>query len=62
MAGQIEVDTSVCMGSGMCEFLAPEHFRLTEAGVAEVIATEAISEETAARVISQCPTGAITRN
>lgn len=26
---QVEVDRSVCIGSGMCAGIAPEHFRLT---------------------------------
>jgi ferredoxin len=59
---QIEIDTSVCQGHGQCAHLVPEVFRMTAAGVSEVI-PGSVQESLFARIdeaVRSCPVGAIT--
>jgi ferredoxin len=58
--GRIAADQSVCMGSGLCAHIAPDHFEV-EDGTVRVLDPE-VSERTAAAVdeaVECCPTQAL---
>ncbi|MFF8956217.1 ferredoxin [Streptomyces sp. NPDC014894] len=57
---RIEVDRSVCIGSGMCVGTAPDGFRLDEARQAHPTAAESEASETALEAAESCPVEAIT--
>jgi ferredoxin len=56
---RVEIDTNVCVGSGMCEAIAPSAFRV-EDGIAVLIATDGSDPELLREAEDNCPTGAIT--
>ena len=54
---RVQVDRDRCVGSGVCESLAPEVFELDDDGVLQVHElTDLAAVETAVRA---CPTGAL---
>ncbi len=59
MTWHLNVDKTVCIGSGMCAALAPELFRLDD-DYAEPVAGEIEPAELALDAADQCPTLAIT--
>ncbi len=57
----ITVDPEVCMGSGNCQFWAPNVFDLDdETGIAVVIDPEGDPEDKVVLAARGCPTSAIT--
>lgn len=59
MTWKLDVDQTVCIGSGMCAALAPELFRLDDPYALPVNA-EVEPTELALDAADQCPTLAIT--
>jgi ferredoxin len=58
---RIEVDQDSCIGSGICESIAEDVFRVGDDGVMTLV-TEAVSDDRADAVrqaVARCPTGAI---
>jgi ferredoxin len=55
---RVEIDTNICVGSGMCEAIAPAAFRV-EDGIAVLISTDGTDLETLREAEDNCPTGAI---
>ena len=55
------IDRDGCIGCGLCEQTAPEVFRMSEDGLADVIGDEvpAGSEEGAVEAAENCPVGVI---
>lgn len=59
---KIIVDTNLCESNGVCEGLAPELFRLDDAGRLDVQAAGDLTSEQcerAARAVQYCPKGAL---
>ncbi|MGG7574028.1 ferredoxin [Streptomyces sp. BP-8] len=56
---QVEVDRSVCIGSGMCVGAAPDGFRLDTARQAHPVAPEAEAAESVLAAAEGCPVEAI---
>jgi ferredoxin len=59
MTWHVDIDKTVCIGSGMCAALAPELFRLDD-DYAEPVAAEIEPIDIALDAADQCPTMAIT--
>jgi ferredoxin len=59
MALEIEIDRSLCMGSGNCGFWAPGVFDLDDEGVAVVLDVDAAPEDKIILAAQGCPTQAI---
>jgi ferredoxin len=59
MTWHVDIDKTVCIGSGMCAALAPELFRLDD-DYAEPVAAEIEPTDIALDAADQCPTMAIT--
>ena len=59
MALQVVVDRNLCVGSGSCELIDPDIFKLDRDGKSRAV--DSPVEETASLVeaIESCPTGAI---
>src|SRR4051812_4583615 len=57
---QVEVDRSVCIGSGDCVRLAPTAFALDDDDKAYVLDAESADAETLRQAERSCPSGAIT--
>jgi ferredoxin len=56
----LEVDPGKCVASGACVLDRPDLFDFGEDGMtAVVVKHEAVSEDTAGRIIDACPMGAI---
>jgi len=58
---RIEVDPDACIGSGICESIAEDVFRVGDHGVMTLV-TEAVSDERAdavTRAVARCPTASI---
>ena len=55
---KVTVDSSVCVGCGLCEQLCPEVFKLDSDGVVKVEANEC-SKHNLSEVAEQCPVNAI---
>jgi ferredoxin len=55
---EVEVDGSVCMGSGNCVLLAPTAFALDD-DIATVLDPESVDAETLRSAELSCPSGAI---
>jgi ferredoxin len=54
------VDADKCIGSGMCEMLEEETFRIDEdTNIAEVMGQGLLPQKQAAIVIDRCPASAI---
>lgn len=61
MALDIRIDPETCMGSGNCQFWAPNVFDIDDdTGVAYVVDAEGDDEEKVVLAARGCPTGAIT--
>jgi ferredoxin len=58
---RVVLDRERCVGSGVCEALAPEVFEVGDDGIVTVLRPEpAAAEEDAVRdAVAQCPTGAL---
>lgn len=58
---RVEADRGLCVGSGTCEFLAPDVFEVGEDGVVQVLRPQpGRADEDAVRdAVAQCPTGAL---
>ena len=58
---KIKVDLDKCIGSGSCEMLAPDVFEVSDAGLCQVLVTEAGSEpeNRVQEAVESCPTRAI---
>ncbi|MFG2289905.1 ferredoxin [Streptomyces sp. NPDC048595] len=56
---QVEVDRSVCIGSGMCVGAAPDGFRLDTARQSHPVAPEAEAAESVLAAAEGCPVEAI---
>lgn len=57
------VDRTLCRGSGLCEAMDPETFRVTDEGSSVVLRPRVADEghlELAAEIAECCPAGAIT--
>lgn len=54
---KVTIDTSVCVGCGLCEQLCPEVFKL-EDGIAQVKGSEC-GQHSLPEVVQQCPVEAI---
>ena len=59
MALEIEIDRSLCMGSGNCSFWAPGVFDLDDEGIAVVLDPDAQPEDKIVLAAQGCPTQAI---
>lgn len=57
---EIRIDREVCMGSGNCQFWAPNVFDLDDEGVAVVVDPEGDPEQKVVLASRGCPTRAIT--
>ena len=55
---KVSVDSSACVGCGLCEQLCPEVFKLNSEGIAEVRASEC-KQHDLSDIASQCPANAI---
>jgi len=55
---RVTIDRTLCIGSGTCEALAPELFRVGDDGIAELVSAE-IDPATAEEAARSCPSGAI---
>lgn len=56
---RVEVDRSVCIGSGMCVGAAPDGFRLDPARQSHPVAPEADAAESVLAAAEGCPVEAI---
>lgn len=56
----ISVDTSVCVGSGVCAMIDPDHFRL-ESGKARVTGEETVLTDELEDAVLDCPVQSIGR-
>jgi ferredoxin len=56
---EITIDRTRCMGSGNCQFWAPNVFALDEEGTAVVVDPAGDSEDKVRLAAEGCPTGAI---
>jgi ferredoxin len=56
---KVVVDTTRCVGSGNCEYWAPDLFEVGDDGVAHVVGDPALHAEAAALAEGHCPTQAI---
>ncbi len=56
---RVEVDRSLCIGSGLCVDAAPTVFQLDNTNTAAVLEPEAATEEEIRRAAEACPTCAI---
>ena len=59
---KIIVDATLCEGNGVCEAIAPELFRLDDAGQLRVDSTGPVTAEQrtrAAKAVRCCPKGAL---
>src|SRR5438067_13224668 len=56
---KVEVDRSVCIGSGDCARLAPTAFALDDDDKAYVLDPESVDAETLRQAERSCPSGAI---
>ncbi|AOP46114.1 ferredoxin [Streptomyces lydicus] len=56
---RVEVDRSVCIGSGMCVGAAPDGFRLDTARQSHPVAPEAEATESVLAAAEGCPVEAI---
>jgi ferredoxin len=56
----ITADQRVCMGSGLCSYIAPDHFDVVD-GVVQVLAQDVASADEAAvlEAVESCPTRAL---
>ncbi len=59
MTLEIEIDRSLCMGSGNCSFWAPAVFDLDDEGLAVVLDVAAAPEDKIILAGQGCPTQAI---
>jgi ferredoxin len=60
MAYRIEVDSDLCISSGMCVADAPEAFRFNDDDIAEVIpGAPRLSDDALVRLAQGCPSGAL---
>ena len=59
MAIEIEIDRTLCMGSGNCSFWAPGAFDLDDEGLAVVVDPTAAPEDKILLAGQGCPTQAI---
>ena len=59
MTLEIEIDRSLCMGSGNCSFWAPAVFDLDDEGLAVVLDPAAAPEDKIVLAGQGCPTQAI---
>ena len=59
MAQEVYVDQEVCIGCGLCASIAPEVFRLSDAGVSEVHGRAGASDSTIQEAIDSCPVNCI---
>ena len=58
---KIKVDLDKCIGSGSCEMLAPDVFEVSDAGLCQVLVTDAGSDpdDRVHKAVESCPTRAI---
>ncbi|GAA1923168.1 ferredoxin [Streptantibioticus ferralitis] len=56
----VEVDRSVCIGSGLCAGAAPAGFALDEARQSHPVAAETDADESVLAAAESCPVEAIT--
>ena len=54
----IEVDRSMCLGTGMCTSIAPDHFRL-EGGTSTPVKAEVDPDDAVVDAAESCPMEAI---
>jgi ferredoxin len=57
---RIEIERDLCMGSGNCQFWAPDVFRVEDDGVAVVLDPTGAPADRIVSAAEGCPTGAIT--
>jgi ferredoxin len=55
----IEIDKSLCVGSGDCERIAPDTFRVGDDGQVELLVTPVPDGDLVRSAVSACPTGAL---
>lgn len=55
---RVDVDTNVCVGSGTCAMMDPEHFRLVD-GKAHVVTEEVTLTEELDDAVLDCPVQAL---
>lgn len=56
---RVTVDASTCVGSGTCVGLAPDHFIMTDDGVAAPVKVSTEGDETLRDAQDSCPVQAI---
>jgi ferredoxin len=56
---RVTVDPERCVGSGTCEFWAPEVFEVGDDGVAVVVGDTVVHAHEVAQAVDGCPTEAI---
>ena len=56
---RIDVDANACVGSGTCEMIDPEHFRLVD-GKAQAVVDEVVTSEELDDAVADCPVRALT--
>lgn len=59
MAWRVEVDKDTCMGTGACEYTAPDVFEVGDEGVVEVIGPVNGDDKSVREAVAECPAGAL---
>ncbi len=58
---RLQVDRTACIGTGLCEFYAPNTFSLDDDGLSEVVEFGTDPQDAIDRAIADCPVHAIGR-
>jgi ferredoxin len=59
MAWRVEVDRDTCMGTGACEYTAPEVFEVGDDSVAKVIGPVDGEDKQVRDAVAECPVAAL---
>lgn len=59
VAWRVEVDQDTCLGTGTCEYTAPEVFEVGDDGIVKVIGPVDGDDEKVRDAVADCPVGAL---
>lgn len=59
MAWRVEVDEDKCMGTGACEYTAPEVFEVGDEGIVKVIGPVSGDNQNIRDAVAECPVQAL---
>ncbi|MCL2585377.1 MAG: ferredoxin [Streptosporangiales bacterium] len=59
MAWRVEVDEDTCMGTGACEYTAPDVFEVGDEGVVKIIGPVPEDDKKVRDAVAECPVGAL---